>query len=289
MNTEDLFNYKLENVLTDYFLRNGAFKWVGTPWTTCNKPCGTGQQNRTVICAPLNSPVIADKTDDSYCDWEPKIAETQYCNMFHCELQCRQDVGRRPCALYQADERRNAPVPDIRRLTCEFYGCCFVPNPGSEPDSSLREAECYAQPHLNYQEWIPLPYGECTRSCVHKDDNTKPIQSRRNLCAWTNGSVANPLDCPSEIPDTVQTCNSEATCVSCFTSGCHPRRCEKEYNQGDSWNFSPICKCLNGYSGNNCAEKPSCSGWEAGNWGFCQSNREQTREVAVSKFYFPDT
>ena len=31
------------------FLRQGAYKWAGTPWSSCNKPCGSGYQNPPII------------------------------------------------------------------------------------------------------------------------------------------------------------------------------------------------------------------------------------------------
>ena len=284
-NAADLFSFQPLNVPKDIFLRSDAFKWVGTPWSSCNKACGTGVQNRTVFCAPLSSPVLSKQVDDSYCSWAPKLPSSQYCNMFHCDLQCRKDVGRRACSLYASDNRRNSISVDIRRRACEFYHCCFVADP--TPNAN-REYECYEQPHDEYKEWISLPFGKCSADCI-KDTQTVvlPTQSRKNLCAWTNGTAAKASECAYNRPLTIQSCNSQKLCAKCsnvLSNGetCGYGRCEKIYNQGSPWSYGEKCTCLDGYekadAGSRCVVKTRCypnatnsqsTGWSVGSWGSC--------------------
>ena len=72
---------------------------------------------------------IDEAIDDSYCDIEFKIVDSQFCNMFHCDLQCRQPDARESCYLYTQDTRSESLVVSIRQAACEEVGCCFVANP----------------------------------------------------------------------------------------------------------------------------------------------------------------
>jgi len=56
-----------------YFLQWGI-------WSSCNKPCGTGERFRFRECA--------FEDEDTYCP-EDKMKDIQDCNNFHCPSKCR--------------------------------------------------------------------------------------------------------------------------------------------------------------------------------------------------------
>ena len=118
-----------------------------------------------------------------------------------------------------------------------------------------------------------------------------PTQSRRNLCAWTNGTAAKASECAYERPATIQTCNSQVKCPTCVSpqdsvllvnETCGYGRCEKIYKQAKPWEFDERCVCLDGYEKSNdkgrCVIKTRCyanatnaksTGWQTGSWSSC--------------------
>ena len=100
--------------------------------------------------------ILSDAVNDSKCaHFDVKPNGMQSCNAFSCNPQCLLKVGtsRTICVPYELDSQGNTQNVNIRKATCEKYGCCFVP--------STSEKECYSKnlTELNevlHAQWVPL-------------------------------------------------------------------------------------------------------------------------------------
>ena len=272
VNRSGLQNFIATNVPSSHFIRTAQFRWFGTPWSGCvdgqgePKECGTGINRRKVFCASVENATLPAAVNPSLCNPETRIPDKQYCNSFHCELQCRQDSNRATCLRFDRDERRAATSTEIRRTVCESYGCCFVHDP--TPDNLRKEPECYEKPRRLVPEWISMPYGGCSRNCNPvQSESAQPIANRRNVCMWSNGTTADRQLCAMgiDMPDTESTCNLHESCED--GSSCHfrvgNRYLDLRYRAENAWSQRQHC----------CETDSCCTSKEAGYCGFGKCER----------------
>ena len=173
-----LLKYRVAKVTSDVWINTAAITWQGTPWTPCSKACGTGSQNRTVFCAMKTSQettTLTSKIDDSLCKSLVRPPTTQFCNSFHCNLECRVNEGaRQVCDLYERDTRRNAADHRTRQQACEQVGCCFVPelNHSNRRSGTPGRQECYRKPFRRYAQWLEMLFSQCSASGVDVENHT---------------------------------------------------------------------------------------------------------------------
>ena len=293
---KDLITFKVSSVKGSTFERLKFKRWVGTPFSSCSKPCGVGVMHRKISCVMIGS-VVNVTIPDSECAHLPKPPEMEYCNKFHCELQCRQDTKRRSCAMYEADDRRRSSQFLIRQQTCEGFGCCFVPKPwiSDFERAGPGESECYEAPRLEYPQWVPLSFGECSEDCQDPGSSALPYRERNLACANAIDGRRVPSDlCPAQKPMAIQQCNTKEPCVSSNcglpedVGSCGHGTCERSFSSDSPWKSSEKCTCFEGWmtgpSGACDLEIPACESneWQLGEWGECVAGGLRSREVTCA-------
>ena len=297
----ELETYKVSNVPSSYFERDGAFAYFGTPWSVCDKSCGVGVQTRTVYCASMRNASVSAAVDEKNCELEEKIPDTQHCNKRHCEKQCAQDVGRRECARFKQNPLRNSFSPMIRQGACEAAGCCFLADPSPDPGTPP-EPECYEQVELDSPEWIVSPFGECAAECsptLGGNDFKHLTQRRKSYCSYVNGSAADRNECV-ERPVLHQNCNNHDACDHNYEqkkTACGPHgKLERLYRTKDTSKYDLVCNCYDGWTNNadrTCIHNQGCfypcdvrktcaeGEWVTGEWSACTAKTSMSGSVTA--------
>ncbi|CAL6297728.1 unnamed protein product [Bathycoccus prasinos] len=271
----------------DYFVGNVDVVWATTPWSICSKPCESGVQFRKVFCALRSRQILSDAVNDSKCaHFDVKPNGMQSCNAFSCNPQCLLKVGtsRTICVPYELDSQGNTQNVNIRKATCEKYGCCFVP--------STSEKECYSKnlTELNevlHAQWVPLAWERCGKTPqkrradleISRNDiiqkNLWNTQSRMNACVWPNGTRAEIQRCiAGAMPPTTRLCDQYESHGLLCNVDCHYGRCEVMADYG-------TCICLNGWAkdpdgkctlkrGIDNGESCATPSWNVSEWSACE-------------------
>ena len=229
---------------------------------------------------------LSQKIDDGLCVGMNKPTTERWCNQFHCDLECRVDAvrARLPCHQYQQDTRRNAIEFRTRQQACEQNGCCFVRSlDESKRMSAAPTSECYAKPFQPYTMWMEMGFGQCSAdgtivgdpalygrdpwfgssqymtlkgAVIPGSNGTLATQSKRNLCMWTNGTIAASTACSKkDQPTATRNCNNMTiapTCNDGVGCGLHGK-CVRSVPQrvvkaAGPWIYVEKCECEKGWA-----------------------------------------
>ena len=273
--------FEVSKVDTAVLINSNAITWSSTPWSACSKSCGSGVQNRTNFCslrgllddrtATLKTASLSEAIDASLCHGQAEPASTQFCNEFHCDLECRVDAERSSCYSYQQDTRRNAVDFRTRQQACEQVGCCFVPQLDPAKRSMSNAPECYTKPFRLFSSWVEMPYEQCSSAGLvmpnmhegkqvrggeysltapaESSDIKVPSKTRQNLCVSTDGNIAPVSTCPTPEPIRMKSCMDMVAQPLCpFDCGVGGECQRRETTEFRSWVYQDACYCKAGWA-----------------------------------------
>lgn len=173
-----------------------SYNWVTGSFGLCSKPCGGGEQARSVVCQRQDGVNVPD----SFCK-TTKPAATQTCNIQACTGSYAWNIGD-----YGQCSKACGGGTQNRTVLCQDQSgasaaenLCPQPKPGT---SQACNTQACPEP-VTYM-WDVGTWGQCSKSC---DGGT---QTRTVVCRGSDGGVYADSFCTEPKPATQQACNTQA-------------------------------------------------------------------------------